>query len=63
MIFNLSPEVILRLEAEDLYGRDVQVHQDVLEGGTVPGLCGPALLDQQLVPVRTGGRDRQLEPR
>ncbi len=42
----LSAEVIFWLEAEDLHGRDVQVHQDVLEGGTISGLGRPALLDQ-----------------
>lgn len=36
---NLCPEVVVWLEAEDLNGRDVQVHQDVLEGRTVPWLC------------------------
>ena len=57
----LCPEVIFWLEAEDFHGRDVQVHQDVLERGTVSRLGGPALLDQQLVPVGAGGRDGQLQ--
>ena len=35
---NLCPEVVVWLEAEDLDGRDVQVHQDVLEGRPVPWL-------------------------
>ena len=57
----LCPEVIFWLEAEDFHGRDVQVHQDVLERRTISWLGGPALLDQQLVPVGAGGGDWQLE--
>jgi hypothetical protein len=60
---DLSSEVVFGLEAEDLGGRDVQVHQDVLEGGAVPGLGRAALLHQQLVPVGAGGWNRQLKPR
>jgi len=37
------------------------VHQDVLERGTISWLGGPALLDQQLVPVGACGGNGQLE--
>ena len=57
----LGPEVILGLEAQDLHGGDVEVHQDVLEGRPVAGLGGPALLDQQFEALRTAGGQGQLE--
>merc|ERR1712020_685810 len=40
---------------------DIAVHEDVSEGGSVAGLGGPALLDQELETVRTRGGQRQLE--
>jgi hypothetical protein len=57
----LGPEVIIRLVAEDLDRSNVEVHQDVAEGGPVTGLGRPALLHKELHTLRAGGGDRQLE--
>ena len=57
----LRAEVVVGLEAEDLDGGDVEVHEDVLEGGPVARLGRPALLDEQLEAVGAGGGDGQLQ--
>ena len=46
---------------EDLDGRDVQVHEDVLERRPVARFDRPALLDQELVALGAGLRDGQVE--
>ena len=57
----LCPEIVLWLVAENVDGRNIQMHEDVLERGTVPGLGSPALFDQKLEAIRARGWDRQLE--
>ena len=56
-VFYLCSEIVLRLEAENLDGRNVQVDEDVFEGGPVAGLGCPALLDQKLVAFRASSRN------
>jgi hypothetical protein len=54
----LGPEVVIRLVAEDLDGSNVEVHQDVAEGGPVTRLGRPALFHEELHTLGTGGGDR-----
>ena len=57
----LSPEVILRFEAENLRARDVEGDKDVLETRPVPRLAGPTLFDEQLEAVGAAFGDGQLQ--
>ena len=52
----LCSEIVLRLEAENLDGRNVQVDEDVFERWPVARLGCPALLNQKLVAFRAGSR-------
>ncbi len=58
---DLCFEIVFRLEAEYFDCRDVEVYEDVLEGGPVPGLDCPALPDEQLEAVGARRRDGQLQ--
>ena len=57
----LRPKVVFWLKAENLHGCYIQVYEDVFEGGSVPWLWGPALFDQQFVPLRAGPWDGELK--
>ena len=57
----LRSKVVFWLKAENLHGCYIQVYEDVFEGGSVPWLWGPALFDQQFVPLRAGPWDGELK--
>lgn len=59
--FSLGFEVGFLRSSQHISRGDVQVHQCLPEGRTVPGLALPGLLHEDFEAIWAGGRDRKVE--